>query len=398
MKFHHFPHSQPLHSILSASIFRVCQSFAANYNCLTGVAVALVISLPTLASGAPLRVGVAGSAPFVVRKDTDTNGISVEVWEEVARSQNIEYELIPQSSVANALEVVNQGELDLLIGPITITAQRLKTVDFTQPYFSTEIAVLTAGDDPSIWSRVKPFFETAVLTSVGVLVILMFVVGNLVWLAERNKNSEQFPKNYFQGVGNGMWFALVTLTTVGYGDRAPVTHIGRFIAGTWMVLALVTVSSLTAGLASAITIALSGDSTEQFTSPSSLQDARLTTVKGSSSAEVVQNYSSRVQKVANLAEAVKLLSAEEADAVVFDRPAMEYYLTQNPKLNLKLTNLSLGTELYGFVLPIDSPLTKDLNIELRQMSENGSLQKIATRWLNSTPEDTQNSAIDISRD
>ncbi|MDB9304038.1 MULTISPECIES: transporter substrate-binding domain-containing protein [Cyanophyceae] len=389
MNFRNFPHSQQIHRILSASIFHLRQGFAANHNCLTGVAVALVISVPTLASAAPLRVGVAGSAPFVIRKDKDTSGISVEVWKQVARSQNIEYELIPQSSVANALEVVEQGELDLLIGPITITAQRLQKVDFTQPYFSTEIAVLTTAEDPSIWSRVKPFFETAVLTSMGILVILMFVVGNLVWLAERNKNSEQFPKNYLQGVGNGMWFALVTLTTVGYGDRAPVTRLGRLIAGTWMVLALVTVSSLTAGLASAITIALSGDSTEQFTSPSSLQDTRLATVKGSSSVEVVQNYSNRIQEVATLGDAVKLLSTKSADAVVFDRPALEYYLTQNPELNVKLTNLSLGNELYGFVLPIDSSLTKKLNIELRLMSENGSLKDIATRWLSYTSEDSQ---------
>jgi ABC-type amino acid transport substrate-binding protein len=370
-------------------MLHVRKGVATNYNCLTGVAVALVISVPTLASAAPLRVGVAGSPPFVVRKDTDTSGISLEVWSEVARSQKIEYEIIPQSSVANALNVVEQGELDLLVGPITITAQRLQTVDFTQPYFSTEIAVLTTSDDPSLWSRVQPFFETAVLTSIGVLVILMFVVGNLVWLAERNKNSEQFPKNYVQGVGNGMWFALVTLTTVGYGDRAPVTRLGRLIAGTWMILALVTVSSLTAGLASAITIALSGGSTEQFTSPLNLEDARVATISGSSSAEVVQNYSSRVQEVPTLADAVKLLSAEQADAVVFDRPAIEYYLNQNPELNLKLTDLTLGTELYGFVLPINSSLKKDINIELLRMSENGSLQKITSRWLSSVQENSE---------
>ncbi|YAF97015.1 MAG: transporter substrate-binding domain-containing protein [Nodularia sp. CChRGM 3473] len=388
MIFRQFLQSKQLHTVFSASMLHVRQGFAANYNCLTGVAVALVISVPTLASAAPLRVGVAGSPPFVVRKDTDTSGISVEVWSEVARSQNIEYEIIPQSSVANALEIVEQGELDLLLGPITITAQRLQNVDFTQPYFSTEIAVLTAADDPSLWSRVQPFFETAVITLIGVLVILMFIVGNLVWLAEHNKNSEQFPKNYVQGVGNGMWFALVTLTTVGYGDRAPVTRLGCFIAGTWMVLALVTVSSLTAGLASAITIALSGGSTEQFTSPLNLENARVATVSGSSSAEVVQNYSRRVQGVATLADAVELLSTEKADAVVFDRPALEYYLTQNPELNFKLANFSLGTELYGFVLPIDSSLKKDLNIELLRMSENGALQEITSRWLSSTQEDS----------
>lgn len=393
MNFRNFPGSQPLNSILSASILHLRQGFAAKYNCLTGVAVALVISTPTLASAAPLRVGVAGSAPFVVNQESETSGISVELWSQIADSQNIEYELIPKSSVADGLEVLEQGELDLLIGPITITAQRLKTVNFTQPYFATEITVLTTDNDPSLWSRVQPFFETAVLTSIGVLVLLMFLVGNLIWLAERHQNSEQFPKHYLQGVGNGMWFALVTLTTVGYGDRAPVTRLGRLIAGTWMVLALVTVSSLTAGLASAITIALSGDSTERFSSTSNLEQARLATVRGSSSVQVVQNYSKRVQQVPNLAAAVELLSTDKADAVVFDRPAMEYYLSQNPELNLKLTDLSLGTELYGFVLPIDSSLTKQLNIELRLMSENGSLQDIAERWINNISESSDNSAI-----
>lgn len=389
MNFRQFLQSKQLYSIMSASIFHVRQGFAVNYNCLTGVAVALVVSVPAVASAVPLRVGVAGSPPFVVRNNTEISGISVELWQEVARSQNIEYEIIPQSSVADALEVVEQGELDLLIGPITITSQRLQRVDFTQPYFSTEIAVLTTGERQSRWSRVQPFFESAVITSIGVLVILIFIVGNLVWLAEKNQNSEQFPKNYLRGVGNGMWFALVTLTTVGYGDRAPITRLGRFIAGTWMVLALVTVSSLTAGLASAITIAISGGSTEQFTSPTSLENARVTTVRGSSSAEVVPNYSNRIQEVETLADAVSLLSEQRTDAVVFDRPALRYYLARNPELNLTLADLSLGTEPYGFVLPVNSPLQRELNIELLRMTENGDLQEITRRWLSATNENSE---------
>ena len=32
-----------------------------------------------------------------------------------------------------------------------------------------------------------------------------------------------------------MWFALVTLTTVGYGDKAPITRIGRSLTSVWMV-------------------------------------------------------------------------------------------------------------------------------------------------------------------
>ena len=71
---------------------------------------------------------------------------------------------------------------------------------------------------PGLWARFKPFFGWAAVSSLGGLMILLFLVGNLIWLAERGRNAEHFPRQYLHGVGNGMWFALVTLTTVGYGD------------------------------------------------------------------------------------------------------------------------------------------------------------------------------------
>ena len=72
------------------------------------------------------------------------------------------------------------------------------------------------------------------------------VVGGLIWLAERKANPDEFPGGV-AGLGNGMWFAIVTMTTVGYGDRSPKTTVGRLLSAVWMLFATISFSTLRQG-------------------------------------------------------------------------------------------------------------------------------------------------------
>lgn len=49
--------------------------------------------------------------------------------------------------------------------------------------------------------------------------------------------------------GDALWWAATTTTTVGYGDRFPVTTQGRFIAVALMLVGIATVGAITAALA-----------------------------------------------------------------------------------------------------------------------------------------------------
>ena len=66
-----------------------------------------------------------------------------------------------------------------------------------------------------------------------VLVAMIIIAASLLYLAEGDN-----PESEFATVPQAMWWAVVTLTTVGYGDVAPVTALGKFLAGIVMISGL----------------------------------------------------------------------------------------------------------------------------------------------------------------
>ena len=91
--------------------------------------------------------------------------------------------------------------------------------------------------------RFEAFLRTqlSVRKAMGVIVaaklVSVVVGGALITVVDR----EEFPD-----LGTGLWWALQTVTTVGYGDVVPSTSGGRFIAGIVMFVSVATVSLVTA--------------------------------------------------------------------------------------------------------------------------------------------------------
>ena len=72
-----------------------------------------------------LKVGVSGNAPFVIQKDGGSSGISLDIWRRIAEDNNLSYRLIKQATPRQGILALNKGEIDLVVGPISITAERL---------------------------------------------------------------------------------------------------------------------------------------------------------------------------------------------------------------------------------------------------------------------------------
>ena len=56
----------------------------------------------------------------------------------------------------------------------------------------------------------------------------------------------------FSSFGSAVWWALQTVTTVGYGDIVPTTAVGQVVGGIEMVLGISFITFLTAGVTSTV--------------------------------------------------------------------------------------------------------------------------------------------------
>jgi voltage-gated potassium channel len=77
----------------------------------------------------------------------------------------------------------------------------------------------------------------ALLGGIVILIGTMMVAASVMHLAERNVQPDKFGT-----IPDAMWWAIVTLGTVGYGDVVPITPLGKLVAGITIMFGLMMVA------------------------------------------------------------------------------------------------------------------------------------------------------------
>lgn len=328
-----------------------------------------------IADTSTIVVGVAGSEPFV----KDDTGVSLEIWKKLMDKLGIQYKLKKYDDVPQALLALREGEIDAVAGPISITSERAEHAKFSQPYFESGISILSPENNSSLWSKVAPFFSYKFFVALIIFILILAIVGTLLWLTERKTNTEEFPMAPASGIANGMWCAIVTMTTTGYGDRSPRTFWGRFITGTWMIISLIFTTSMIAGIASVLTLSSIGTST--INDAEGLSGMRVGVVSGSPAEDFVKKFGGRSISIENINDGFVKLSQKKVDAVVYDRPQLLYFLQQHENYDFELSEAEYNRLGYGFAFPISYDKMHIIDENLLQLEESGVVDQIVKEWL-----------------
>lgn len=126
---------------------------------------------------------------------------------------------------------------------------------FLRPLYMLRLITFLKFFHRKVGARLRGQATVYIIASSTVLVF----VGSLAVLdAEQNA-----PDANITNYGDALWWAFVTITTVGYGDYYPVTLWGRLIAGCLMISGIALIGSVTATLASWVVDMISDDETSQ---------------------------------------------------------------------------------------------------------------------------------------
>ncbi|KAL9958573.1 hypothetical protein ACROYT_G035603 [Oculina patagonica] len=89
--------------------------------------------------------------------------------------------------------------------------------------------------------------------AITLALFITYLAGLVVWAVESNYNPEDFPPSFIKGGTEAFYWSFVSMTTVGYGDRAPISIIGRIIAIVVILSGLVIFGIVNGYMATSIT-------------------------------------------------------------------------------------------------------------------------------------------------
>jgi ABC-type amino acid transport substrate-binding protein len=331
-----------------------------------------------------LVVGTMRVPPFVLRGDDGVwSGLSVELWMRIAAELKVPFEFREfDYDPEGLLKAVERHEIDAAIAAIPVTPEDEARFDFSHPYFAAGLGIAVRTEaQGGVLAALSSFLTWQVLATIGGLLGLLVLIGTLVWLVERRQPSPNFDRRPLQGIGDGVWWAAVTMTTTGYGDKVPVGWRGRVLGLLWMFASIFLVSLFSASLASSFVVNRLKTS---ITGPNDLPRARIATVAGSAAEQWAGEQSYTGRSYPFVIQASKALQRGDVNALIHEKAILGHMIKDYGWRELHMLPHTLAVWDYAIAVPADSPIKEAINRALLKVMKRQDWKDVVQRYVGAT--------------
>lgn len=360
---------------------------------------AAVVGAPTVAAPPgtpprPLRVGFsAKSTPCTFFPEGHWQGSFYESWQEVAVAANLPFEVVHIPTFRQLLEAGQTGQVDVAVGCINMTPERLAKYRFSVPIEEDGISVVLRREQAQTWlTIVRTLGSPGILGLLAVILGFVLVMTLILWRIEGYSRQESTSTT-----GRPRTFAKlfqILLTGPGTNTIASTVRGNSLISLVYFVR--IVAASVLVSLVSVNVIKRSGE--EATSRVNAVQDLSQKTVSvgpGSVSEQWIEGWNAqlgpneqgrriKLHAMDSLAKSIDALLAGQVDAVIADHAQIQYYRTKiNPRAQLSVAIRNIHRQSQGLILSPQLPDATALRINqaIARIKETGTADAIMRRYV-----------------
>jgi ABC-type amino acid transport substrate-binding protein len=326
-----------------------------------------------------ILVGTTAAPPVYVKTaDGRWEGFGIELWVAVAQRMGVPFQFREYDRLSDLLDALEKGEIDVF--PSMPVEERYESVmDFSQSYLKSglAIAVPAEGAESKWLSIAKSLFSKDILEALGLLIVMSVAAGVLVWAFERRRNVEMFGQGKDKGIGQGVWWSMVTMTTVGYGDKAPKTVGGRIVALIWMLVSIVFIASLTANITASVTVSQLRGKVRGF---NDLYNARVGSLPRSEGSNYLAKHGIAVIPFESIGEGLQAVAGKKIDAFVLNEMILRNLAKSEFPGQVQVVPGVFDEYFVSMALQQKSPLRKPINKALLKFMHSEGWAELQNRY------------------
>jgi len=327
-----------------------------------------------------LVVGTIVAPPLYMKTaDGQWEGFSIDIWQGVAQHMGVLSEFREYNGLGPLLAAIENGEIDV-IPSLPAELRYEVTMDLSQSYYKSGLAIAVPAEGAGYrWmSVVAKIFSMDILMALGLLMLMSLTAGIIVCAFEKRRNREMFGEGAVKAIGHGIWWSIVTMTTVGYGDKAPKTIGGRIVAIIWMLFSIVFIASFTAKITASVTI---GELQGKVRGFNDLYHARVGSISQSEASIFLINHGIAVMPFESIQEGLKDLAAKKIDAFVLNELILKYLVKNKFPGRVRVIPGTFDEYFVVIGLKEKSSLRKPINKALLKFMKTEKWSELLNRYI-----------------
>lgn len=330
----------------------------------------------------PVRVGVYVSPPFVIEENGRFTGMAVELWQALAEAQGLQSDYRAFPTVRALIDATANREIDVAVTNLTITQGRAQRIDFTYPWFDAGLRIMIdEHQGTGFLELVSGLRESGFLRTYAWIAFIVVAATILLTLFDR-KFDPNFPRRWRDGAAESFFSVMSVAAGKATGRKNVFGWIGRVWQGLWIVCGIAVLAFVTSSVTSVMTTL---SLTNQINSLADLPGKAVGVFAGSVSEDFARTSGLDVYSFPNIDDAVAALHSGDIAAIIGDAPVLEYYAHNRPEQRVDVIGGIFEPDKYGFGLPLNSPSTRRLTVELIGAHERGLVEQLHDKYFGISP-------------